>query len=256
VKAGTRSNRSLEVTVVDPASAARRLALETAREMEAARAAGRRFVMALAAGSSPLGLYAELVRLHRAGDLDASHLVAFNLDEYLELGRNRDRSFGRWMHEHILGRINVEPEHVHAPPDDLRRADVGAFARDYEHRIRAAGGLDLAILGIGRNGHLAFNEPGSARDSRTREVELDGVTRADAAAAFGTLERVPRRAVTLGIADILAARRILVLAFGESKRDCVRAALHGEIGPGMPASFLREHPNARLFVDALAMGSA
>ena len=255
MKAETTFKRGLDVSVVDPASAARTLAHEIAGEMEAARAAGRRFVIALAAGSSPLGLYSELVSLHRAGDLDASHLVTFNLDEYLELEENRDRSFGRWMHEHFLGRINVEPEHVHAPPADLRRADVSAFARDYERRIQAAGGLDLAILGIGRNGHIAFNEPGSARDSRTREVELDGVTRADAAAAFGGLERVPRRAVTMGIADILAARRILVLAFGASKRDCVRATVHGEVGR-VPGSFLREHPNARMFVDALAMGSS
>jgi len=254
VKAETTSNRSLEVSVVDPAGVARTLALEIAREMEAARSAGRRFVIALAAGSSPLGLYAELVRLHRAGQLDGSQLVTFNLDEYLELGENQDKSFGRWMHEHFLGQINVEPEHVHAPPGDLHRADVSAFARDYERRIQVAGGLDLAILGIGRNGHIAFNEPGSARDSRTREVELDAVTRADAAATFGDRERVPRRAVTLGIADILDARRILVLAFGESKRDCVRAMLRGDVGPRVPASFLREHPNVRVFVDALAMG--
>ena len=247
-------NHSLDVTVADRAGAARTLALEVAQEMDAARAAGRRFVIALAAGSSPLGLYAELVDLHAKGELDGSHLVTFNLDEYLELGENRDKSFGHWTQEHFLDRINISPENVHAPPADLRRDDVSAFARDYERSIQAAGGLDLAILGIGRNGHIAFNEPGSARDSRTREVELEGVTRADAAAAFGSMEQVPLRAVTLGIADILAARRILVLAFGESKRECVHATLHGEVGPRVPASFLREHPNVRMFVDAPAMG--
>jgi glucosamine-6-phosphate deaminase len=204
-------------------------------------------VLGLATGSTPLGLYRELARRVRAGELSFARATTFNLDEFVGLPAGHPRSFEAWMRAQLLDEIDLPRASAHFP--DARARDLPAAAREFERRIADAGGIDLQILGIGRNGHIGFNEPGSPRDSRTREVELHPWTRADAAPAFGGLEHVPARALTMGVATILGARRIRALAFGARKAAIVRATLRGAVGPDVPSTWLRGHADARLYLD-------
>ncbi len=196
-------------------------------------------------------LYRELVRLHRAGELSFARARSFNLDEYVGLAAADPRSFRAWMQQQLFGEVDFVPGQVHIPRGD---GEAELEARRYAAALAQAGGIDLQVLGVGRNGHIGFNEPGSTRDSRTRVVELAPETRADAAPSFGGLEHVPRCAITLGVAEILEARAIRVLAFGPAKAQIVRQMLAGEIGPDCPASFLRGHADLRLLLDAQAAG--
>ena len=196
------------------------------------------------------------MRLHREEGLDFSRVRTFNLDEYRGLGRDHPRSFRRWMEGVLFEHVNLAPESTCIPDGDVEAGELARHCAALERRIAEAGGIDLQLLGLGRNGHIGFNEPGSPRDARTRLVELDALTRADAAADFGSLEAVPTRAVTLGVATILEARRIRVLAFGASKAEVVRRVLRSPVGPEVPATYLRDHPDARLLVDpAAAVGA-
>jgi len=199
-------------------------------------------VLALPTGESPVGVYRELGRLRREEGLDLSRVTVFNLDEYLGLAPGDPRTLRRWMAERFYALVNV--------PESNRR--IPGEGRDTEEEIARAGGIDLLLLGIGMNGHVAFNEPGSARDSRTRVVELHEETRRGAASAFGGIANVPRTATTMGVATILEARAIRVLAFGERKAGVVRRALEGPVGPEVPASFLRGHPDVRFLLDPAA----
>jgi len=204
-------------------------------------------VLGLPTGNTPVPLYRELARLCREEGLSFARARTFNLDEYLDLPPGDPRSFRTWMQQQFFGQVDLAPANVHVP----RASGEGeAEARRYAAELAAAGGIDLQLLGIGRNGHIGFNEPGSARDSRARVVELARETRADAAALFGGLEHVPRRAITLGIAEILEARAIRVLAFGKAKAPIVKRMLQGEVGPDCPASYLRGHSDLRLLLDA------
>ncbi len=208
-------------------------------------------VLGLATGSTPVPLYDELARLHREEGLSFARVRTFNLDEYLELAPGDPRSFRAWMQTQLVARTDLRMENVHLPRIG---AAPEAEAPRYAAAIAAAGGIDLQVLGIGRNGHIGFNEPGSTRDSRARVVELAESTRADAAAKFGGLEHVPRRALTLGVSEILAARRVRLLAFGSGKAAIVKRAVEGEAGPQVPASLLRGHADAKLLLDAEAAG--
>jgi glucosamine-6-phosphate deaminase len=198
-------------------------------------------VLGLPTGHTPVPLYRELARLYREERLSFARVRTFNLDEYLGLPEGDPRSFRAWMQGQFLGRVDLAPENAHFPSDE-------SFAQ----ALRAAGGIDLQLLGVGRNGHIGFNEPGSARDSRMRVVELAPETREDAAQHFGGLARVPVRAITLGVADILDARAIRVLAFGAAKAGIVRRMLEEPPGPGLPAGFLRGHADVRILLDAEA----
>ncbi len=205
-------------------------------------------VLGLATGSTPLGVYRELARRAAAG-LSFARLTTFNLDEYLGLAPDHPASFRAYVERHVVQPLGLDPRRVHLPPSDVdgARADEAALA--YERAIQAAGGIDLLLLGVGPNGHLAFNEPGSERDSRTRVVELAPETRAANARDFPAGEEVPRRAITMGIATILEARALRVLAFGAHKADVVARALEGPVGPAVPASFLRGHADVRVLLD-------
>jgi glucosamine-6-phosphate deaminase len=217
-----------------------------AREIAARLRTRPESVLGLPTGRTPVPLYRELVRLHREEGLSFARARTFNLDEYCGLARDDPRSFRAWMQEQLFGLVDLDPAHAHTP----RCAGEGTgAARRYAAELAAAGGIDLQVLGVGRNGHIGFNEPGSARESRARVVELAAETRADAAAAFGGLAQVPQRALTLGVADILDARAIRVLAFGKGKTQVVRRLLEKPIGPELPASFLRGHPDVHLFLD-------
>ena len=212
-------------------------------------AAGRPCVLGLATGSTPVGVYDELARLHKEEGLSFANVVTFNLDEYYPIEPNELQSYVRFMREHLFDRVDIPEKSIHIPDGRLLIETVHDFCRRYEEEIERFGGIDLQILGIGRTGHIGFNEPGSGKNSRTRLITLDRVTRMDAASDFFGEEHVPRRAITMGVGTILAARQIVMLAFGEHKAPIVARAVEGEITPVVAASFLQEHPQAVVVLD-------
>lgn len=208
-------------------------------------------VLGLATGSTPIGVYDELVRLHREEDLDFSGVSTFNLDEYYPMNPNAPQSYARFMREHLFDHINCQNWHV--PSGEMRQPEqIEADCLRYEQMIEDAGGLDLQLLGIGRTGHIGFNEPGSSLDSKTRLVLLDFQTRADAAGDFFGQDNVPVRAITMGIGTIFSAKKILLLANGAKKASIVHEALEGKITSKVPASLLREHPGVSVLLDKQA----
>jgi glucosamine-6-phosphate deaminase len=220
--------------------------------IEDALTASGRCVLGLATGSTPLGIYRELIRRHAAGSLDFSNVITFNLDEYHPMPAENPHSYRQYMWENFFAHVNVKPENVHIPDGMTPREGVRAACHAYEAAIHAAGGIDLQILGIGKTGHIGFNEPGSARGSRTRLVTLDTVTRRDAAADFFGEDNVPREAITMGVGTILEAREIALIATGEHKAEIVRRAVEGEISPDVAATFLQDHSGATVYLDAAA----
>jgi len=218
-----------------------------------ARAAdGRTTVLGLATGSTPIGVYRELARRHREEGLSFARVVTFNLDEYWPMDPRSVHSYHRFMWENFFSRIDIPPEQVHIPRGDLPRAEVAAHCAGYEAAIHAAGGIDFQLLGVGKTGHIGFNEPGSGRASRTRLVTLDTITRKDAAADFFGEANVPRQAITMGVATILGAREIAILATGEHKAAIVRRAVEGEVDTEVAATFLQGHPGTTFFLDPSA----
>jgi glucosamine-6-phosphate deaminase len=234
----------------DRADACRTLAAEVAEMIRSITATGRPAVLGLATGRTPLPFYAELIRLHRDEGLSFAQVVTFNLDEYLGLPAGHPESYHTFMRRELFDHIDIPADSVHIP--DGSPQDIAAHCAAYEAAIRAAGGIDFQLLGIGRTGHIGFNEPGSPRDSRTRVVELDPITREDAAAAFGGLEQVPTQAISMGCGTILEARRIALLAWGAGKAAIVKEALLGPVTDRVSASFLQDHPDATFYLDAEA----
>ncbi len=196
-------------------------------------------VLGLATGKTPIGIYRELVRRHRARDFSFGNVETFNLDEYWPIDLKARGSFHRFMHEHLFDHVDIPRGKRHVPNGSVPAAEIPKQCRDYEDAISRAGGIDLQLLGIGRNGHIGFNEPGSDAASRTRLVELTEETVNDNRADFDDPSKMPTHALTMGIATILEARELLVLAFGAQKAGIVRDSLRGPISPRLPASFLR-----------------
>ena len=215
-------------------------------------AKGQKAVLGLPTGSTPVGVYRELARLHKEEGLDFSNVVTFNLDEYLGLGPERLQSYRRWMQEHLFKFINVPAENIFIPNGLTPPDKLDEHCRWYEAQIAAAGGIDIQLLGIGRNGHVGFNEPFSIKNSRTRVCTLDPVTRRDAASDFFSEENVPHQAITMGLGTILEARKIVLLALGEHKAGVIHEAAEGPSTPRVPACYLREHADATLLVDGAA----
>src|SRR5689334_18293996 len=240
------------IVVDDHEHIARLVANRIATLIREREAAGERAVLGLATGSTPIGVYRELIRMHREEGLSFAHVVTFNLDEYYPMARESIHSYHRFMWENLFTHIDVKRENVHIPDGTVPRDSVDDEARRYEDAIRRAGGIDLQILGIGKTGHIGFNEPGSGVDSRTRLVHLDAVTRRDAAADFFGEEFVPREALTMGVATILEAREIAILATGEHKAFIVSRAVEGEVDVEVAATFLQGHPNTTFYVDRAA----
>ena len=209
-----------------------------------------RLVLGLATGNSPIGLYNELARRFREDWIDLSFVQTFNLDEYIGLATDHPASYRAFMAEHLFERTNLGPRHVHFPPSGAK--DMDAACSRWEETIRTVGGIDWQLLGIGRNGHIGFNEPGSPFDSRTRRIELTESTRTANARFFEDPEDVPHQAVTMGIGTILEAKRLRVLAFGETKAQILERVLRGEDDPSIPLNALRRHPDAALYIDAKA----
>ncbi len=245
----------IRTTIVGDHDEMGRLVAARIAELVRTRAqAGRPAVLGLATGSTPIGAYRELIRLHREEGLSFANVVSFNLDEYYPMDPGSLHSYHRFMWENFFSQIDIRPENVHIPRGDVPRELVDEECRRYEAAIREAGGIDIQLLGIGRTGHIGFNEPGSGLESRTRLVTLDLVTRKDAAADFFGEENVPREAVTMGVATILEARQVLILATGEHKAHIVRRSVEGDVDHEIAATFLQRHPDTTFYLDAAAAG--
>ena len=209
-------------------------------------------VLGLATGSTPLLLYRELVRLHQEEQLDFSRVTTFNLDEYIGLPREHPQSYHSFMWENLFRHVNIQAENVHIP--DGMTKDVPGFCARYEEEIRAAGGLDLQVLGIGTDGHVGFNEPTSSLASRTRIKTLTAQTRKDNARFFGSEDQVPYHVITMGVGTVMDARQCLLLAFGAAKAQAIAGAVEGPVTAMNPASALQMHPSVKVFLDEPAAG--
>ena len=213
---------------------------------------GKQCVLGLATGSTPTKIYDELVRMHREDGLSFKNVVTFNLDEYHPMPPTELQSYVRFMNEHLFDHIDIEKSNINIPDGTLAESEVHESCWQYEEKINSVGGIDIQILGVGRTGHIGFNEPGSGRSSRTRMITLDRMTRRDAASDFFSEDNVPRRAITMGVGTILEAKQIFLLAFGEGKAGVIRKAVEEDISTIIAASFLQEHPNAQIILDEAA----
>lgn len=215
---------------------------------------GRSCTLGLATGDSPRGVYRKLASLVEKCQLELSDCEVFGLDEYYPINPHSPESFSSELLD--IGRaLKIEAGAIHFLRGDIPRDEIEKYCADYESQIRSRGGIDFQLLGIGRSGHIAFNEPGSAPDSRTRVIELHAYTRQDAVSRFGGFDRVPREALTMGIGTITEAREIVLIAQGEGKSDVVRRLLEGSRDTSLPASLLQGHPNATIYLDEAAAGS-
>lgn len=203
-------------------------------------------VLGLATGSTPLGLYQLLVEANKNGEADFSKVKTFNLDEYAGLKKDNTQSYHYFMQENLFSKINIEKENIHILGDEGKSPEEEC--KIYEDKIKEAGGIDLQILGIGSNGHIAFNEPGSSKDSRTRIIKLDEKTRQDNARFFRSIDEVPTHAFTMGIGTILEAREIILLA-GKSKKEIIQKVISSQPIPEIPASFLKLHSNCAFIIE-------
>lgn len=206
-------------------------------------------VLGLATGSTPTRVYDELVMLHKKKGLSFKNVYTFNLDEYYPMNPDSLQSYVRFMREYLFDHIDILSKNIHIPDGTVPKEKVAAFCRSYEKKIQDLGGIDIQILGIGRTGHIGFNEPGSTEKSFTRLITLDHVTRMDAASDFFGEENVPRKAITMGVGTILKVKRIILMAWGEGKASIIQKAVEGPVTDQNPSSFLQNHPNALVVLD-------
>lgn len=213
---------------------------------------GKNVVLGLATGSTPTKMYEFLVKFHQEEGLSFKNVITFNLDEYFPMDSDSIHSYVRFMNEHLFDHVDIKKSNINIPDGTLDKEDVREFCINYEKKILDAGGIDIQILGIGRTGHIGFNEPGSSLTSKTRIVRLDRVTRLDAASDFFGLENVPIKAITMGVGSIMAAKRIILMAWGEGKSEVIQQAVEGKIRESIPATFLQHHNSCDFIVDQAA----
>ena len=206
-------------------------------------------VLGLATGSTPTRVYGELVKLHQEEGLSFKNVVTFNLDEYFPMQPNELQSYVRFMNEYLFDHIDIPKENINIPDGTISKENVEAYTKQYEEKIKTYGGMDLQLLGIGRTGHIGFNEPGSGVNSRTRLITLDHITVTDAASDFFGEENVPRKAITMGVGTILDAKRIILMAWGEGKAPIIKKTLEGPITDSVPATYLQKHDNVVVVLD-------
>ncbi|PHI20508.1 glucosamine-6-phosphate deaminase [Lewinellaceae bacterium SD302] len=237
----------------ESAEASAYVAQSIALAIKQKRQENENIILGLATGSSPIQVYNELVRMHREEGLSFQNVITFNLDEYYPMEPTAVQSYVRFMNEYLFDKVDIRPENIHIPDGTLPLEEVEDYCREYDKKIEDYGGIDIQILGIGRTGHIGFNEPGSWLESPTRLVRLDALTRLDATKDFANEEDVPYRAITMGIKPIMQAKVIYLLAWGQHKAPILARALEGEISDQVPATFLQEHPRTRAIVDRAAV---
>jgi glucosamine-6-phosphate deaminase len=228
------------------------VAARIAKLIRGKQSKGEKAVLGLATGVTPIGVYAELVRLHQEEGLSFKNVITFNLDEYYPMKPDAAQSYVTFMYENLFSHVDIDPANVHIPDGTLDQDAVVAFCLAYEHQIEELGGLDLQILGIGRTGHIGFNEPGSAPNSGTRLVTLDDLTRNDASRDFGGKANVPTKAITMGIGTIFKAREIILMAWSKKKAPIIKKAVEGEMSGDVPATYLQLSDNVEFVLDEAA----
>ncbi len=228
------------------------VAKEIAGLIRSKQAAGASCVLGLATGSTPKSLYAELVRMHKEEGLSFRNVITFNLDEYYPIEHDALQSYNRFMHVQLFDHIDIDPANIHIPDGETIKENIKAHCLEYERKIEEAGGIDLQVLGIGNNGHIGFNEPGSSIYSRTRLVTLDNSTRIANSYEFATISQVPRLAITMGISTILKAKRIVLMAWGPAKAPVVQKSVEGHVDEQIPASLLQQHNDCSFVLDEAA----
>ena len=248
----TRYEKLHNVTVKSSTEGSKLIANSIALLIKEKQAQNKMCVLGLATGSSPLSVYRELVRLHKEENLSFENVISFNLDEYYPLIKEDVQSYHFFMYSNLFDHVNIKPENINIPSGEVSSEKLRISCISYEEKIKSAGGIDLQILGIGTNGHIGFNEPGSHLNSETRTITLDHLTRFDAAPAFQGIENVPRKAVTMGIQTILNAKRVLLMAWGSYKAEIIQKAIEGEISCFIPTTYLQHHKNTTLVIDTEA----
>lgn len=238
----------------DSQSASIHVAKSIALAIQAKQQEGEHIVLGLATGSTPIGVYKELVRLHKEEGLSFSNVITFNLDEYYPMDPDSQQSYVKFMHEYLFDQVDIPAKNIHIPDGTLDINEIASYCEAYEKKIEDLGGIEIQLLGIGRTGHIGFNEPGSWVDSKTRLVRLDDLTRKDAAKDFGSDDEVPYRAITMGISTIMKARSIYLLAWGQHKASILQQAVEGPVTPSIPSTYLQAHKNTKVIVDQAAAG--
>ena len=245
----TRFEKVHNVIFLNSAEGSICVAQEIADLIKRKQAKNKPCVLGLATGSSPIKVYEELVRMHREEGLSFSNVVTFNLDEYYPMEKSSFHSYHYFMHEHLFNYIDIDPENINIPSGTVSPQELHQYCVDYDLKIKEYGGLDFQLLGIGRTGHVGFNEPGSHYNSGTRSIILDHLTRSDAAPSFLEINNVPKKAITMGIGTVMKAKRIVLLAWGHNKASIVKDTIEGEISSEIPATYLQKHPNTTFILN-------
>ena len=245
----TRFEKNHNVIFESSLEASKMVAQEIAELIRSKQAKNKSCVLGLATGSSPIKVYEELVRMHKEENLSFSNVITFNLDEYYPMTKENRQSYHYFMHQYLFNHIDIKPENVNIPDGTVASDELNQYCVDYEIKIKEAGGLDFQLLGIGRTGHVGFNEPGSHINSGTRIITLDHITRVDASSDFNGIDNVPKRAITMGVSTILRSKRIVLMAWGQNKADIIKRTIQGDISSEVPATFLQNHTNATFVLD-------
>jgi glucosamine-6-phosphate deaminase len=245
----TRFEKNHNVIFESSLEASKIIAHEIADLIRSKQANNKSCVLGLATGSSPIKVYEELVRMHKEEGLSFYNVISFNLDEYYPMTKENRQSYYYFMHQYLFNHIDIKPENINIPDGTVALDELNQYCVDYEIKIKKAGGLDFQLLGIGRTGHVGFNEPGSHINSGTRIITLDHITRVDASSDFNGIDNVPKRAITMGVSTILRSKRIVLMAWGQNKASIIKRTIQGEISSEVPATFLQNHSNATFVLD-------
>ncbi len=245
----TRSEKSVVNVYSNQETASKSVAKRIATLIQKKQSIGKKTVLGLATGATPIYVYLELIRLHKEEGLSFKDVVTFNLDEYYPMQPDAKQSYVSFMNTNLFDHIDIDRENIHIPNGTLNENEVAEFCLAYERKITSYGGLDLQILGIGRTGHIGFNEPGSAPNSSTRLVMLSDITRRDALRDFGDKKDVPTKAITMGVGTIFKAKQIILMAWNKKKASIIKKAVEGELSSEVPATFLQLSENVEFVLD-------
>lgn len=248
----TRFEKTHNVIFENAAEASLMVAKEIANLIKSKQQKNEYCVLGLATGSSPIKVYEELVRLHKREGLSFHNVITFNLDEYYPMGAENNKSYHYFMQQHLFDHIDIKPENCNIPDGMVSIEKITQYCIDYEIKIKNAGGIDFQLLGIGRTGHVGFNEPGSHINSGTRIITLDHITRVDASSDFNGIDHVPKRAITMGVSTIMQSKRVVLMAWGQNKADIIKRTIQESISAEIPATFLQNHGNATFVLDQSA----
>ena len=245
----TRDEKIHNVIVLDSTIGSVCVAIEIANLIRKKQDEGKLCVFGLATGSTPIKVYEELVRMHKDDGLSFSNVVTFNLDEYYPMNKSSTHSYFYFMHQHLFHYVDILPENIHIPDGTITPEELETYCLNYESKIDSYGGLDFQLLGIGKTGHIGFNEPGSHYNSKTRNITLDPMTRMDAAPSFSGIEDVPKSAITMGVGTVRKTKRIVLLAWGQNKASIIKETIEGTVSSKIPATYLQEHSNTTFILD-------